>query len=209
MRVPHGCLYFAALLGVLAAPGRAEPMPTPPLFDLCYLQPAAALDVSIESAEDSQVTGVVNAVYARTDRDGGGPAVDVSVDDSVTVPGWCGSWTSAGARALLLLDDLGDCVRAFEIDDDGILEDSKPDTVTSEEAGAAAISGDCEDALHEAGYDPPVYEESPLVRLFGCASTAAPDGLSLLSLLFLLALARSRRRRPCVARGGISNVMGR
>ncbi len=185
---------LVVVVGAWAAHVHAEAV-APPLYALCWNDLSAVLDVSVESADDVQVSGVVNEAFVRDDpASDGGPAASFSAGDEVTLPGWCGSATTAGARALLLLDAEGSCTRAFALDDAGVLEEGRPDVITSEEAGDAAMSEDCQATLNAAGYNP-VYEESPLVRLLGCSATSAADGPLLFATFALLAAYRGRSRR--------------
>lgn len=205
MRLFGPCVAPVAVvfIAAFADSGRADSLPPPPLFELCWSGAASAVDVTVESADpDAQVTVLVNAVFVRGGADGGGPAGETQPGDVLAFAEECSSPTSLGVgeRALLLLHGDGSCLRAFLAAEDGVLEEGEPHEVTVEEAGDAAVSEDCEGALADAGYDPPLPRESPLVSLFGCSASAASDAAGLLSTLTVLAaLGRRRRRRARAA----------
>lgn len=184
-----------------ATTARAEPPPIPALFLICGLDPAVVLDVTVATFDEQQVAGVVNLVFVdEAQADDGGIATPAPGDE-VVVPGSCGVSTPAGSRVLLLIDAAGACMDSFVLDENGVVALGRPDIVTSEEAGAAAVSDTCESDLREAGFDPPRQDET-LERLFGCAATSSPAATFPFVLLLAAGAALSFRRR----RGAIDVV---
>lgn len=177
---------------------RAEPIYVP-LFDLCNGGARVLLDVDVLSVDAGAVNAEVNAVFVK-DADvpdaGPPPFADLGPGDEVQLEECFGQGDTA--RALVMFDGAGVCLHSFPVDDEGVLEDGKPDTITVEEAGEAAVADDCSAALSEAGFDASRYQESPLVSLLGCASTTSdvPTWAAIgLALSFASAAARRRRTR--------------